>query len=123
MAGAEGERRLHMLIRPGWLGGAVLLSLLITVQPFADANAWWHLALGRFITVHGIPAHEPFSYTPSAHPWVGQQWLFDVLLAGMVGAGGAGLASASFGVLAAAAFVIAALAVPRSARAGGVALA
>jgi hypothetical protein len=123
MAGAERERRLQTLIRSGWLGGAVLLILLITVQPFADGNAWWHLALGRFITVGGIPAHEPFSYIPSAHPWVGQQWLFDVLLAGMVGAGGAGLASASFGVLAAAAFVIAALAAPRSSRAGGAALA
>lgn len=120
---ADRERRAAMLTTLGWLGAAVLVLLLITVQPFADANAWWHLALGRFITSHGIPAHEPFSYAPSAHPWVGQQWLFDVLLAGLAGAGGAGLASASFGVLAAAAFVIAALAVPRGSRAGGAALA
>src|SRR5207237_809681 len=96
----ERERRREVVARLGWIIGAAVLLLVVTVQPFADANVWWHLALGRLITSHGIPAQEPFSYLPAAHPWVGQQWLLDVPLAGIVGAGGAGLASAVLGVAA-----------------------
>ena len=117
--GLERERRREVVARLGWVAGAAMLLLLITVQPFADANAWWHLALGRLITSHGIPAHEPFSFLTAAHPWVGQQWLLDVFLAGLVGAGGVGVASALLGVVAACGFVLAALAVPRATRAGG----
>ena len=80
---------------------------------------WWHLALGRLITTSGIPAHEPFSFLPAAHAWVGQQWLYEVTLAGLVGAGGAGLASLVMGLAAVAAVVLAALSIPRSARISG----
>ena len=111
--GMERERRREVVARLGWIIGAAVLLLVVTVQPFADANVWWHLALGRLITSHGIPAQEPFSYLPAAHPWVGQQWLLDVPLAGIVGAGGAGLASAVLGVVAACGFLLAALAIPR----------
>src|SRR5437016_3201619 len=115
----ERERRREVVARLGWIIGAAVLLLVVTVQPFADANLWWHRALGRLITSHGIPAQEPFSFLPAAHPWVGQQWLLDVLLAGVTGAGGAGLASALLGVAAACGFLLAALAIPRASRVGG----
>lgn len=117
--GLERERRKEVVARLGWVLGAAMLLLLITVQPFVDGNAWWHLALGRLITSHGIPAHEPFSFVTATHPWVGQQWLFDVVLAGLVGARGVGVASAVIGVATACGFLLAALAVPRTSRISG----
>jgi hypothetical protein len=118
IAGAEQERR-ATAGRIAWIAGAAIVVLVLAVQPFSDTEAWWHLALGRLITTSGIPAHEPFSFLPAAHAWVGQQWLYEVTLAGLVGAGGAGLASLVMGLAAVAAVVLAALSIPRSARVPG----
>ena len=116
---AERERRRERRVRAAWVAGAAVLSLAITVQPFGDGSAWWQLALGRVIAAHGLPTQEPFSFLPAAHAWVGQGWLFEVLLAGLVGAGGFGLASVVAGVAATTGLVLAALSVPRSARVTG----
>jgi hypothetical protein len=118
IASADQERR-ATASRIAWIAAAAIVVLVLTVQPFSDTSVWWHLALGRLITTSGIPAHEPFSFLPAAHAWVGQQWLYEVTLAGLVGAGGAGLASLVMGLAAAAAVVLAALALPRSARVTG----
>ena len=118
IAGAEQERR-ATASRIAWIAAAAIVVLLLTVQPFTNTDVWWHLALGRLITTSGIPVHEPFSFIPAAHAWVGQQWLYEVTLAGLVGAGGAGLASLVMGLAAVAAVVLAALSVPRSARVSG----
>jgi hypothetical protein len=116
--GTEQDRRASAS-RITWIAAAAIVVLVLTVQPFSNTDVWWHLALGRLITTTGIPAHEPFSFLPAAHAWVGQQWLYEVTLAGLVGAGGAGLASLVMGLAAAAAVVVAALSIPRSARVGG----
>lgn len=118
IAGAEQEGRVTAR-RFAWIAAAAIVVLVITVQPFSNTDVWWHLALGRLITTSGIPAHEPFSFLPAAHAWVGQQWLYEVTLAGLVGAGGAGLASLVMGLAAVAAIVLAALSVSRSARVSG----
>src|SRR5258708_3891014 len=101
------ERRRERAFRPAWIAGAATLLLVVCVQPLRDTDVWWPLALGRYITVHGIPSHEPFSFLPAAYPWVGQQWLYEVVLAGLIGAGGAALASAVMGVVAVIAIVLA----------------
>ncbi len=119
IADAERERRATLAGRIAWIAAAGIVVLVMSVQPFRDTGVWWHLALGRLITTSGIPAHEPFSFLPAAHAWVGQQWLYEVTLAGLVGAGGAGLASLVMGMAAAAAVVLAALSVPRGARVSG----
>lgn len=106
-----------------WLAGAVVLSLGLTVRSVADADAYWRLALGRLITAHGLPAGEPFSYLASAHPWVAQGWLSDVLLSRLWALGGAGAAMLAMGLAGSAALLVAALAVPRRARVPGIALA
>jgi hypothetical protein len=116
---AGDQERRATASRIAWIAAAAIVVLVLTVQPFSDTSVWWHLALGRLITTSGIPAQEPFSFLPAAHAWVGQQWLYEVTLAGLVGAGGAGLASLVMGVAAVAAVVIAALAIPRSARVTG----
>jgi hypothetical protein len=119
IAGAARERRAMHATRPAWIGAAAIVVLVLAVQPFRNTDVWWNLALGRLITTSGIPAHEPFSFLPAAHAWIGQQWLYQVTLAGLVGAGGAGLASLVMGLVAVAAVVMAALAVPSAARVTG----
>jgi len=118
VAGASADRRASAS-RIAWIAAAAIIVLVLTVQPFSNSDVWWHLALGRLITTSGIPAHEPFSFLPAAHAWVGQQWLYEVPIAGLVGAGGAGLASLVMGLAAVAAVVLAALSIPRSSRVGG----
>ena len=113
------ERRAARAARLAWIGAAAIVVLVLAVQPFSNTDVWWNLALGRLITASGIPAHEPFSFLPAAHDWIGQQWLYQVTLAGLVGAGGAGLASLVMGLVATAAVVLAALSVPSTARVTG----
>ena len=107
------------LRRNGWLLGAAVLSLVLTVQPFRDTDVWWHLAIGHYIAAHGIPAVEPFSFLHAANPWVGQQWLYEVTLAHLVDLGGPGLASLLMGVVASSALLLAALSVPPARRPAG----
>lgn len=93
-----------------WVGAAGVLSLALTVLPFADLGAWSQVALGRLITAHGIPGIEPFSYLPIAAPWVVPGWLHDVVLSVIVSTGGQAAASITTGLLATAGLVLAALA-------------
>src|ERR1035441_2911787 len=80
----NGARRTALL----WLAGAFCLSLPLTVQTMAGGEAWWDIALGRFIRNHGIPAADPFSFLAGRQVWVAPQWLFQVALAGLVRAAG-----------------------------------
>jgi len=48
-----------------------------------DGDTFWHLAAGRWMIAHGqVPATDPFSYTFAGQPWVAQEWLSEVLMAG-----------------------------------------
>ena len=96
-----------------WLVGGFCITLPFTVQLFRYGDEWWHIALGRLILSHGIPAVEPFSFVATQHPWVEQQWLYEVGLASLVRIGGDGLASLVMGVVGSLALLLAALAVPR----------
>jgi len=109
--------------RLAWLLGAAGLSLAITVQQVRDPDVWWHLALGRMITAHGIPSTEPFTFLGAPRAWVGQQWGYEVLLARLVGAGGPSLAMVVMGLAGSAALLVAALCVPHRERVPGRALA
>jgi len=99
-----------------WLTAGFCATLPVTVQLFQHSDAWWHLALGRLILSHGIPGTEPFSFVAAQHGWVEPQWLYEVLLASLVRLGGDGLASLALGLVGSLALLLAALAVPRSAR-------
>lgn len=99
-----------------WLGTAFCISLLLTVQLFRYGDEWWHIALGRLILQSGIPSAEPFSFVAAQHPWVEQQWLYEVVVASLVRIGGDGLASLALGLVGSAALLLAALSVPRAAR-------
>lgn len=116
VSAAVRARRGHVQTRLLWVGAAGLLSLCITVVPFAETGSWAQLALGRVITAHGIPATEPFSYLAAIQPWVAAGWLRAVLLAG---AGGSTLASLALGAAASGGLVLAALSVRPGARIPG----
>jgi hypothetical protein len=99
-----------------WLVAGFCATLPFTVQFFRYGDEWWHIALGRLILAGGIPAVEPFSFVTAQHPWVDQQWLYEVLLATLVRIGGDPLASAVLGLVGSAAVLVAALTVPRAVR-------
>jgi hypothetical protein len=112
----EPSFRRSRAVAAAWLAGAFCLSLPFTVQSFRYGDEWWHIALGRLILRSGIPAAEPFSFVATQHPWVEQQWLYEVALAALVRLGGDGLASLVLGVVGGLAMLLAALAVPRASR-------
>jgi len=119
-AATAAQRRRARLV---WIAGAAGVSLAFTVRPLHDPDVWWHLALGRLITEHGIPAREPFSFDTPAAAWVGQQWGYEVVLSRLFTLGGAGLLMVTMGLVASAALLVAALATRREERIGGPALA
>ena len=46
-----------------------------------DADLWWHLRAGEWITQnHHLPVTDPFSYTGAGKPWIAYSWSFEVLL-------------------------------------------
>jgi hypothetical protein len=55
--------------------GFVLWGLSIGLDPISDNSFFTHLATGRFILDHGIPRHDPYSFTAAGEPWVVQSWL------------------------------------------------
>lgn len=75
----------------GSLAAVVLAAAWVaTWRPQLDPDAWWHLAIGDSITAtRAIPATEPFSWLSAGDPFVAHSWLWDVLLAGALRAGGA----------------------------------
>jgi hypothetical protein len=110
--GAGGSR----LTGTAWLIAGFCVTLPFTVQLFRYGDEWWHIALGRLILDHGIPSVEPFSFVATQHPWVEQQWLYEVILASLVRLGGDGLASLALGLVGSLALLLAALSVPRGTR-------
>ena len=94
---------------PRWLApllialAAVLLAGLFSIE-FADTDAWWHLATGRYIvTQHRLPWPDPFAYTTASakpayageettrrfnltHEWLAQAAMYLIYSAGGFGA-------------------------------------
>jgi len=114
-AGTGSPRPGSRAVNAAWLLGGFCITLIFTVQLFRYGDEWWHIALGRLILSHGIPSVEPFSFVATQHPWVEQQWLYEVVLATLVRLGGDGLASLALGLVGSLALLVAALAVPRRA--------
>jgi hypothetical protein len=105
-------------MRWAWILGAAALSLVFTVRPLRDPDVWWHLAAGDLIRAHGIPGSDPFTFLGAPNAWVGQQWLYEVLLS-LTYAVGAWLPMLLMGLAATFAFVVALRAIPRGVRVPG----
>ena len=93
-----------------------LLLLVITnfvLQPLTEPDFGWHLRTGLDLLVSGgqLPALDPYSHTMPDWPWVEHAWLTDLVLGWLYSTGGpAGglLVIAFFGLVTAAAWIIAA---------------
>jgi hypothetical protein len=81
-------------------GAALLLffyTFLLSLGPISDPDIWWHLKTGQWMLEHGeLPSEDPFSFT-SPEPLsdtqvrgLRSQWLGQVLLYAVYGAGGYG---------------------------------
>jgi hypothetical protein len=67
-----GVQRLLFLVFLGFL-------FVVSARPLVDTDLWWHLANGRYILAHGVPAQDAYSYTAVGHVWVVHEWLADVV--------------------------------------------
>jgi hypothetical protein len=53
-------------------------------QIFHDGDTWWHLAAGQWMLAHRtVPTQDIFSFTFAGAPWNAQEWLAEVLMAGV----------------------------------------
>lgn len=79
----------------------ILLTLAALALPALAAGAaairsydfGWQVRAGSWILEHGRPPRtDPLSFTTAGRPWVDHEWLFQVMLAGLLRAGGVGAA-------------------------------
>ena len=66
---------------PRWVWAALIaLAALASVYRGDDNDYWFHLAAGRSIVEHGLPAHESWCLAARGQaPWL-SEWLFHVAL-------------------------------------------
>jgi len=69
----------------------ILLAFLLGCRHITDTVTLVRIRTGEHLASNGIlpPANDVFSYTASERPWVNLSWLFDLLIAGVYGVGGA----------------------------------
>lgn len=90
-----------------WILAGALTALGLTIKSPASPDGWWHLALGeRLSAAHGA-ASEPFTILANAGPWTDPSLGYDVALAWLWRAGGAGLVANVSGVIATAGLALA----------------
>src|SRR5262245_42609203 len=71
---------------------AAVVLILIGALGFVrrtDPDFWWHLQAGRDILASGgLPRVDAYSHTMGGQPWVAHSWLFEVVLALLMGSVG-----------------------------------
>ncbi len=69
----------------------ILLAFLLGCRHIADTVTLVRIKTGQHLAANGIlpPANDVFSYTAADQPWVNLGWLFDLMIAGVFGVGGA----------------------------------
>jgi hypothetical protein len=61
----------------------------IGIRQLHDNSFMWHLSTGSINLDHGIPRHDPYSFTAPGAKWVAQSWLAELLYGVVNRAGGA----------------------------------
>jgi hypothetical protein len=78
--------------------------------PLVDGDVWWHLRAGEEILRSGaVPATDAWTIAGQGRPWISQDWLSNVVMAAVHGAGGewgATLLSLVFALVTVAAFAL-----------------
>jgi len=66
----------------GVVGASVVLwGLAVGLLRLRDNSFLTHVATGRLILAHGVPASDPYTFTAHGRPWVVESWLASVLYA------------------------------------------
>ncbi len=66
------------------------LLLVYASREIVDLDLWLHLKTGEYIALHKlVPAHDIFSFTIFAKPWINHEWLFQLISYLLYSAGGA----------------------------------
>ena len=81
--------------RRGW-GDAGIVALVLAVVLFrlapttADPDVWGHVRFGLDMLQTGrlVPEDDPYSYLTAGHAWIDNEWLAEVILAGLYTVGG-----------------------------------
>lgn len=67
----------------------LVLGVILGWREVAGADLGFHLATARWMLEHrSFPATDPFTYTIADHPYVDLQWLFQLLMYGLLQLGG-----------------------------------
>ena len=93
------------------VAGVVVVLVALARGP-VDADYFWHRRTGELIVESGLPATDPFSFTYDG-PWVLHEWLGEVAIHALVSTIGEAAALVVFGLAAALAVAIPALAMSR----------
>lgn len=69
----------------------ILLAFLLGCRHISDTVTLVRIRTGEHLAANGVlpPANDVFSYTATERPWVNLGWLFDLMIAGVFGVGGA----------------------------------
>jgi hypothetical protein len=59
--------------------GFALAGLDIGMRQLGDNSFMWHLRTGQYILDHGIPYHDPYSFSAAGTKWVAQSWLAELI--------------------------------------------
>ena len=84
-------RRALERVAPRALAALLLAWAFVSlIFPLYDTDFWWHLRTGQWIWSEGrIPQVDLYTFTNSENPWIDLHWGFQLLMAGLYGAGGA----------------------------------
>ena len=63
------------------IGLGALFGVLVTLQPVADSDVFWHVASGQRTIGLALPRVDLFSWTINGSPVLTDQWLGDAILA------------------------------------------
>ncbi len=58
------------------LCAVALLLVAAATRRIWGADFWWQWATGRWVSEHGIPHLDVFSYTAAGRPWIEMRWLY-----------------------------------------------
>lgn len=88
----------------------VLIALPRATEPLVDGDLWWHLHAGEQILSTGrVPTTDTWTLVGAGMRWISQDWLSNVVMAGLLRAGGTlgeTALSLAFGALVALAFAL-----------------
>lgn len=105
MQPAKAKTRLAAFLHVAVLAVPVGLAAVLAVFPIHSDDAFFHVAVGRWILAAGqLPQHNPFSYADDGATWIHHEWLPEIGMAWLADHAGVGALIVAKAVLVAAAF-------------------